>query len=148
MADIKFPIQSRTALTTTALNALGSGNYTSCGTITLATNDPLDVLLEVQVVAGAVSGNRQAVIFAKGSLDGTNFESGPESGTASTSEGTLSYVGTLPTPEAGTHNGIFSLAPAFNTLPHSARIIVKNDSGAAFTSGGWVYYSEAWATST
>ena len=148
MADIKAPLQARTSLTTTALNALGSGNYTTCGTINFSTNDPLDCLLEVQVVAGAVSGNRQAVIFAKGSLDGTNFESGPETGTATTSEGTLTYVGTLPTPEAGTHNGIFSLAPAFNTLPHTVRVIVKNDSGAAFTSGGWVQYAEMWGTST
>lgn len=144
MATIKSEVQARTSLTTTALNALGSANFTLCGTLTHATNDPLDVLVEVQVVAGAVSGNKQAIVYAKGSLDGTNFESGVESGTATTTAGNLTFVGVVPCPEAGTHNGMFSLADAFGTLPYASKIIVHNDSGAAFTSGGWVYASEVW----
>jgi hypothetical protein len=145
MGTIKSEVQARTSLTTTALNALSSANFTLCGTLTHATNDPLDVLLEVQVVAGAVSGNKQAIVYAKGSLDGTNFESGIESGTATTTAGNLTFVGVVPCPEAGTHNGLFSLADAFGVMPHSTKVIIHNDSGAAFTSGGWVQYSEVWA---
>lgn len=144
MAASKSVVQTRTSLTTTALNTLASGGFTLCGTLTHATNDPLDVLLEVQVVVGTTSGNKQAVVYAKGSLDGTNFESGIESGTATTTEGNLTYVGAVPCPEAGTHNGIFSLADAFGSLPYASKVIVKNDSGAALTSGGWVHYSEVW----
>lgn len=144
MAASKSVVQTRTSLTTTALNTLASGGFTLCGTLTYATNDPLDVLLEVQVVAGTTSGNKQAVVYAKGSLDGTNFESGIESGTATTTEGNLTFIGTVPCPEAGTHNGIFSMANAFGVLPHSSKIVVKNDSGAAFTSGGWVQSAEVW----
>lgn len=145
MSSITQIVGTRTSLTTSALNSLANVTYVSAGTLNHTTNDPLDVLIEVIVTPGTVSGNKQVVVFAKGSLDGTNFESGPESGTTTTDEPNLTFVGTVPCGTNSTaQTGIFSLATAFGgILPQQTKIIIKNDSGAALAASGHsVYYSE------
>jgi hypothetical protein len=144
MATITSVVGTRTALTTSALNSLASNNYVSCGTINHTTNNPLDVLLEVTVDADTSTGNQRCVVFAKGSLDGTNFETGPESGSTTTNEPDLTFVGVVPCRDTNSHTKIFSLASAFGgVLPQHTRIIVKNETGGALASSGHsVYYSE------
>lgn len=145
MGAITQIVGSRTSLTTTALDSLGNGTYVSAGTLNHTTSAPLDVIIEVKVTPGTVSGNKQVVVFAKGSLDGTAFESGPESGTTTTDEPNLTFVGTVPCNTNGTaQTGMFSLAAAFGgSLPQQTKIIVKNDSGAALAASGHsVYYAE------
>jgi len=149
MATIKQVVGTRTALTTSALNSLASVTYVSAGTITHNTNQPLDVLVEVTATPGTVAGNKQLVVFAKISLDGTNFTSGPESGTTTTDEPDLFFVGTVPLNTNSTaQTKTFSLASALGgMLPYASKIIVKNDSGSALAaSGNSVYYSEISAT--
>ena len=149
MATVKQVVGTRTALTTSALNSLASATFVSAGTITHNTNQPLDVLLEVTATPGTVSGNKQLVVYAKASLDGTNQTTGPETGTSVTDEPNLYYVGTLPLNTHGvTQTKVFSLAAAYGgVMPYASRIIVKNDSGAALAaSGNSVYYSEISAT--
>ena len=149
MATVKQVVGSRTSLTTTALNSLASATFVSAGTITHNTNQPIDVLIEVTATPGTVSGNKQLVVFAKVSLDGTNYSTGPESGTTTTDEPDLYYVGTVPLNTNSTaQTKTFSLASALGgVLPYASKIIVKNDSGAALNaSGGSVYYSEISAT--
>ncbi len=127
------------------MDSLGSATYVSCGTLTFATNDPLDVLIECKVTPGTVSSNKQLVIFAQRSLDGTNFETGPTSGTTTTDEPDLTFVGVVPCNTNSTaQTKVFSLAAAFSgTLPHSCKIIAKNETGAALAASGHsVYYSE------
>lgn len=150
MAVITSIVGARTALTTTALDSLAANTYVSAGTISHAASDPLDVLIEVKATPGTVSGNKQIVVFAQGSLDGTNFESGPVSGTTTTDEPNLTFIGTVPcNTNATAQTGIFSLAAAFQgTLPLSTKIIVKNDTGAALAATGHsVYYSEVTGSS-
>lgn len=145
MATVKQVVGTRTSLTTSALNSLASGTYVSAGTITHNTNQPLDVLIEVVATPGTVSASKQLAVFAKGSLDGTNFSSGPESGTSAVDELNLVYIGVLPLNTNATQQSrVFSLAAAFEgKLPHSSKIIIKNESGAALaSSGNGVYYSE------
>lgn len=145
MAVITQVTGSRISLTTTAINSLANGAYVSCGTINHGTNNPLDVLIEVSATPGTVSGNKQLLVFAKGSLDGTNFESGPESGTTTTDEPNLTFIGTVPLgTNATAQAGLFSLASAFGgVLSKQTKIIVRNDSGAALAASGHaVYYSE------
>lgn len=145
MADITLVVGTRTSLTTSALNSLASGTYVSAGTLNHTTNDPIDVLVEVKVTPGTVSGNKQVLVFAKASLDGTNFSSGPESGTTTTDEPNLFFVGTVPCNTNSTaQTGVFSLADAFRgVLPQQSKIVVRNDTGAALASSGHsVYYSE------
>lgn len=140
------PQGARTSLTTSAMDSLASGNYVSCGTITHTTNDPLSTMIEVKVTPGTVSGNKQVVVFAQGSLDGTNFESGPTSGSTTTDEPNLRYIGTIPCNTNSTaQTKVFDLSAAYSgPLPYASKIIVKNDTGAALAaSGHHVYYSEA-----
>lgn len=145
MADITLVVGARTELTASALNSLGSGTYVSAGVINHATNDPIDVLVEVTVTPGTVAGNKQVLVFAKASLGGTNFSTGPESGTMTTDEPNLIFVGAIPCGTNSTlQRGIFSLAAAFNgVLPQQSKIICKNDTGAALASSGHsVHYAE------
>jgi hypothetical protein len=145
MTTIKYTLGTRTALTTTALDGLvgTTATYVSAGTITLATasKTPLDVLLEVAVTPGTVTGNKQVVVFLKESLDGTNFSTGPESGTTATDEPNLVFLGVVPCNTNSTQQrATFSIAGACGgVLPHSVKVICKNETGAALTTGS-VYY--------
>lgn len=145
MATIKSEVQTAAALTVTGLATLASATYAVSNTITHSTNDPLDVLIDVTATTGtAPAGNKQVVIFAKGSLDGTNFGSGPESGTTTTDEPDLHYVGALPMNQATAHRKIFSLAAAYGgVLPQATKLVIKNDLGVALTAGA-VQISEVW----
>ena len=149
MATVKQVVGTRTALTTSALDSLASATFVSAGTITHNTNQPIDVLIEVTATPGTVSGNKQLLVYAKASLDGSNQTTGPETGTAVTDEPNLYYVGTLPlNTNSTTQTKVFSLAAAYGgLLPYASEIVVRNDSGAALNaSGGSVYYSEISAT--
>lgn len=149
MATVKQVVGSRTSLTTSALNSLASATFVSAGTITHNTNQPLDVLVEVTATPGTVSGNKQLVVYAKASLDGSNQTTGPETGTTVTDEPNLYFVGALPlNTSSTTQTKVFSLAAAYGgVLPYASEIVVRNDSGAALNaSGGSVYYSEISAT--
>lgn len=145
-----LPQGTRTSLTTSAMDSLANGTYVSAGTLTHTTNDPLDCLIEVKLTPGTVSGNKQAVVFCQGSLDGTNFETGPTSGTTTTDEPNLRYVGIVPLNTNSTaQTRVFSLAQAYKgVLPYASKIIIKNDSGASLAaSGHHVYYAEVTANS-
>ena len=149
MATVKQVVGTRTALTTSALNSLASAAFVSAGTITHNTNQPIDVLIEVTATPGTVSGNKQLLVYAKASLDGTNQTTGPETGTTVTDEPNLYFVGALPlNTSSTTQTRVFALAAAYGgVLPYASEIVLRNDSGAALNaSGGSVYYSEISAT--
>lgn len=145
MATVTQAVGARTNLG--SIGTLANVTYLNVGTINFNTNKPVEVQLEVSATPGTVSGNRQLVVFAQKSLDGTNFESGPSSGTTTTDETNLTFIGVLPLgTNAVLQRKVFPLATAFGgVLPNSARIIVKNDSGAALASGS-VEYSEVTTT--
>lgn len=139
MATAKESLGTLTALTTSALNSLAGATYVSAGTITHAASGkvPLDVLIEVEVTPGTVSSNRQVVVFARTSLDGTAFSTGPVSGTTATDEPNLRFVGVVPCNTNATQQlGHFSLRAAFGFIPHSTQIVVKNETGAALAASG------------
>lgn len=143
MASITAVVGAKTTLTTSALNSLASATYVSAGAIDLTTPDPLDLLIEVSATPGTVSGNKQVVVFAKVSLDGTNYTSGPESGSSATDEPNLKFLGVVPcnTSSAQQTNTI-SVMSALGYVPPYMKVIVKNDTGAALAASGHaVYYS-------
>lgn len=131
-----------------ALNSLASGTYVVLGTLTHTTNDPLEVKVELLVTPGTVSGNKQVLLFAQASLDGTNFESGPTSGTTTTDEPNLRFVGLLPCgTSSAAQRGVFDMSAAYpsGALPHSTKLIAKNETGAALaSSGNDAWTSEGW----
>lgn len=143
MATAKLSIGSRTQLSgaAAALNSLANSTYVVLGTITHVSSAkvPLDCLVELAITPGTVSGNRQAILFAQASLDGTNFGTGPTSGTTTTDEPNLLFIGTLPLgTNAALQRRVFSLAAAYpgGSLPYATKLIVKNESGAALASSG------------
>lgn len=137
MATITAIVGSKTALTTSALNSLASATYVAAGTIDLTAADPLDVLVEVAATPGTVSGNKQLVVFAKISLDGTTWTSGPETGTTATDEPNLRFLGTVPCNTNATQQiNTLSVVSALGFIPPHLEIVVKNDTGAALAASG------------
>lgn len=116
------------------LGTLAAGSYITSSAIDLGANIPLDVTLEVECNAnGTPSGNKQLVVFAKFSLDNTNYTSGPESGTTTTEEADLHFVGCVPTNDTNDHRRMLSLRGL--PIARYCKIVVKNDLGVALTSG-------------
>src|SRR5690349_24606011 len=80
-----------------SMGTLASATYAVTSAIDLGATVPLDVTVEVEATPGTTpSGNKQLVVFAQLSLDNTNFGSGPTSGTTTTNEPDLHWIGTLP----------------------------------------------------
>jgi hypothetical protein len=140
MATIKQVVGTRTSLafTGSSLSTLASGTYVQNTTAyDCTTNQPLDVIVELGVATTSTpSGNKQVVVFLQESLDGTNYRSGPTSGTTTTREPNLLFLGTVPVTTASTTEiGTFSVLQALGYIPNKFFIVVKNDLGFALTSG-------------
>src|SRR5690242_9760435 len=117
-----------------SLSSLGSLAYTASPAIDLGAAIPLDVTFEVECVPGATtSGNKQLILFAKFSLDNTNFGSGPESGTSTTNEIDLHWIGTLPCNDSGGHRKFFNLQGL--PVARYLKLVVKNETGVVLASG-------------
>lgn len=143
MTTQKLAQGSRTQLSgaAAALNSLASATYVVLGTLTHNSSNltPLDCLVELAVTPGTVAGNKQAALYAQVSLDGTNWSTGPTSGTTTTDEPDLYFIGALPlNTNATLQRRTFSLAAALpgGVLPYATKLVMKNDSGAAFASSG------------
>jgi hypothetical protein len=150
MSTIKQLVGSRTSLayTGSGLSTLASATYVQNTTAYPAgTNDPIDVIVEVDLATtNTPAGNKQAVIFIRDSLDGTNYRSGPTSGTTTTREPNLKFLGILPITTASTTEiGTYSVLAALGYIPFDFFVVIKNDLGVALTSGT-VFTSEISAT--
>lgn len=150
MTTLKQPQGTRTALTVTGLSTLAPGTYAASSAYDATTNQPLDVIVEVDVATtNTPAGGQQVCVWVKESLDGTNYRSGPESSTATADEIMLRPLGPpvqLPAAGSKTGMGTFSVAQALGYMPPYFKVILKNDLGVALTSGA-VYTSEISATS-
>jgi hypothetical protein len=136
VADIKANTSAASSLTITGLGSLASATYAVSSALDLTAVDPLDVLVDITVTPGTVSGNKQLLVFVKVSLDGTNYTTGPESGSTATDEPNLYLIGALPLNTNSTaQRGVFSVAAALGYVPPYLKVVVRNDSGAALTAG-------------
>lgn len=128
-----------TSLTSSSLGTLAAGNYCVSNSYNCNTNKPVDLLVETTVATtNTPAGNKQVVVFAQASFDGgTTWQTGPTSGSTTTDEPLLTYLGTIPLQTASvTERKAFSVASAFGgILPPMVRIIHKNDLGVALTTG-------------
>lgn len=95
------------------------------------------MIVEVDVATtNTPAGNKQVVVFVQESLDGTNFRSGPGSGTTTTDEPNLRLLGTVPMNSVTTTQiGTFSVAQVLGYCPYAFKIVLKNDLGVSLTSG-------------
>lgn len=137
MATVKQIVGTRTSLTVTGLSTLASATYVASSAYNCATNQPIDVVVEIDVATtNTPAGNKQVVVFLQESLDGTNFRSGPTSGTTTTNEPNLLPLGYVPMNAASTTQiATFSIMQALGYVPAQFKIVVKNDLGVALTSG-------------
>lgn len=133
MATVKQTVGTKTARTVTGLGTLANSAYATSVTIDNTVSQPSDLLVELTATPGTVSGNKQAVIFAIASLDGTNFQSGANAA----DEAVMTLIGVLSlASNATSQTKPFSVAASFGgILPPYLRIVIKNESGAAFSSG-------------
>lgn len=142
MTTTTIAIGSRTAISgaSTAMNSLANATYAVVGTVQFESSGkvPLDAKLEVSVTPGTTSGIPQVDIFAQESLDGTNFGTGPTSGTTNTDLPNLTWLMSIPCNTNATLQRSFcTLATILGgQLPHSLRIIARNATGAALAASG------------
>ena len=130
-------VGTRTSLTVTGLSTLGAGAYVVSSAYTCNTNKPWDVIVEVNAATtNTPAGNKQVVVFIQESLDGTNYRSGPTTGTTATDEPNLRFLGSVPMNSVtATQTGMFSVASALGFCPYAFKIVLKDDLGVALTSG-------------
>ena len=130
-------VGTRTSLTVTGFSTLAAATYAVSAVYTANTNKPWDVVVEVDAATtNTPAGNKQVVVFLQESVDGTNYRSGPTSGTSAVDEPNLRFLGTLPMASVATSQiGTFSVASVLGYCPYSFKVVLKNDLGVALTSG-------------
>ena len=138
MSTVKQVAGTRTSLTVTGLSTLASATYVASNVYDNTTNQPLDLMVELTVATtNTPAGNKQVVVFAIASYDNSNFQTGPTSGTTTTDEPLLTFLGVVPLQTASTtERKAFSVAAAYGgVLPPYVKVVIKNDLGVALTTG-------------
>jgi hypothetical protein len=123
-----------TALTGNA-NSLANGAYVSLGVIDFTAAPPHECLIEVSLQASAAtSGNKQALLYVRSSLDGTNFSAAPSSTQAVNSR----FLGYVSLPDTTAVRSIsFAVSPLFSgALPQKVEPYLMNDCGVALAASG------------
>lgn len=131
-------VGTRTSLAFTGASTLASATYVRNTTAyNCSTNSPIDLIIEIDAATtNTPSGTSpQIVVFIQESLDGTNFRSGPTSGTTATRERNLKWLGVLPiTTASQTEIATFSVFAALGYVPKQLYVVLKNEVGVALTS--------------
>lgn len=143
MGAITYPVSTQSAYTI-SLDSLASATYVASSAVDLSAVDPVDIIAEVTVVttSTAPSGNKRVAVFVSISMDGTNYSSGPTSGTTTTDQPDLYYIGDLPCNSASTtHRKAFSILTALGFVPPYHKLICLNDLGTALSTGCAAEYS-------
>lgn len=136
MATTAQTLGTKTAFTIT-LNSLANVTYVAATAVDFGASTPEDIMLELVLTPGTVAGNKQALLFVQTSMDGTDYSTGPTSGTTTTDEGVLHFVGALPLATSSTlQRKTFSVLAALGFVPRWVKPVVFNDSGAAIASSG------------
>lgn len=142
MGAITQTVGTRTAVTVTGLSSLASGAYCVSAAIVANTNKPPEMAVEIRATTlDDPSANRRLLLFLSESLDGSNFRAGPTGGTSATEEAKLLPLGILEMGTDGNSRATFPVARALGYMPHSYKVIVKNEAGSALVVGD-LYVSE------
>lgn len=136
MATYTEPWSSLNALTV-SLNSLGSATYVAATAVDISSVDPIDLMIEVVATPGTVSSDKGLYVFLRVSFDGTNYSSGPTSGTTTTDEPNLYQIGFLPLNSNSTlQRGEFSVKKVLGFVPPWFQVVFKNASGASLAGSG------------
>lgn len=136
MATLKPSIGALNTLTVTGLSTLASATYVLSNLIDVHSSTPWDIILQVEAATtNTPSGNKQLKIFIQETLDGTDFRTGPTSGTTTTREINLLALKALSiTTTSTTERATYSLRQALGFVPYGAKVVFQNDLGVALTS--------------
>jgi hypothetical protein len=115
------------------MGTLAADTYIASAAIDLGANIPLDSTFEMVVTVSSPTSDKQVILFAQLSLDGTDFGTGPTSGSSATDEADLHWIGTLPCNSTGTHRKLFSLSGL--PVAQHIKLIARNRTGVTLTSG-------------
>lgn len=132
-------VGTRTSVTVTGLSTLGNGSYATSNAITPNTNKPVDVIIELEATPGTVATPKQAALWILPSMDGSTYATG---GTSTTDDIVPVPLGVMKLPSNTTQQRkAFSVFDALGFIPHSFKVAIKNDSGAAFSAAA-IYSTE------
>jgi hypothetical protein len=140
MADIKLKYQSAAqTLTVSGLNSLAGGGLATSAEVDNGSDLFIDVLVEVTIADIVEAGNKQVVVYAIDSLDGTNF-SDSQSGNSQA----MRLLGVVPMNGTGPWRAAaMSVASAFGgVVPPKWKVVLYNDNSttALASSGNAVLY--------
>lgn len=136
MAAITQPWSALSALTI-ALNSLADATYVAASAVDLSAVDPEDLLIEVAITPGTVASEKAVSVFLQVSFDGTNYSTGPASGTTATDEPNLYLLGKVPcNTNAVLQRKSFPVLAALGFVPQWFKVVCKNSTGAALAASG------------
>ena len=135
---------ARTSLPVTGFASLASANFAVSNAYVCDTNKPIDVVLEVTAITtNTPTGNKSLYVYLKETLDGTNYRSGPETGTTATDERDLLPLGVIRMNTASvSHRATFNIVQFLGYVPYGFKVVVKNDLGVTLTAGCVMFTSE------
>ncbi len=133
MADVKIAYQvSAQSLTVTGLTTLANGSSATSASVDNTASLFADVLLEIVFTTGTVSATGTVEVWAKGSIDSTDFDD-------DVNDRLVAQIGLSGT-SSQTRKRVASIASAFGgTLPPFWQIRIRNATGAALTAGTVAY---------
>lgn len=141
MATQKIVIGARTSLTISGFSTLTNGSFATSSAYDNTANQPIDLLVEVAATQGATTG--QINVFAIGSLDNSNYQTGVVTADVSV----MTLIGVLPmTTNSTLQRKMFEVAACFGgEMPPYIKIVCQNSAGSTLTTGT-IYTSEVSAT--
>lgn len=131
MATVKEQFGATTALTITLNNLTTATGFAISNQVDNTTDLFLDVLIEILIADVVEAGNKQILVYAIDSVDGTNWSFGNTAADALANPGALAFVGALPLNGTGPwRSRAMSLAAAFGgNVPPYWKLAVMNDAG-------------------
>jgi len=133
MADIKLKYQSATqGLNVAGFNSLAGATYVESDAVDNQSDLFIDVMVEVTVADIVEAGNKQLVVYALDSVDGTNY-----SDYQSTNPQGMRLLGVVPMNGTGPwRSAMMSLASAFGgVVPPKWKVVVYNDNSTTALAG-------------
>jgi len=132
VAEFKLSYATASSLTVTGLATLANGSSATSATVDNTTTLFLDALIELTFTTGTVSATGTVEIWAKGSIDNTDFDDDIND--------RLVSVVVLTGTTSQTRKRVVGLASVFGgTLPPFWQVRIRNATGAALTAGAVSY---------
>jgi len=137
MSNINTAYRTAVSLTVTGLSTAADQSLTTSAVIDNSGNLNVEILVEINVTSGTVSGNKQVLVYAISSVDNANYSDG----VTRTNMRLLGAFGL--SNSTAMRSPLMAISPAFGgVLPKYTKLVIFNDSGATFSAGTAQYVEE------